>query len=1016
VKRMLRPLGVALSVLLAVSALWAANTGKIAGSVVDVATKEPIPGAAVQVVGTTAGAATDINGEYFILNLPVGRYDLKVSCVGYETQNITGVDVLADQTYALDLALKETVLQGQEVTVVAERDVVKRDVPATVRSVTSAEMTQLPVTTYRDALARTAGVVGQANNLHIRGGRNDEILFLVDGMVVKDPQFATRSLDVTQDAIGEMQVLTAGFSAEYGEAQSAVVNLVVREGDPEYHGRVQHSMDFQGVKHYQDYDLTEGALSGPEPITQKLLPRLGLRIPGAMTFYAAGTAWGRNTNDHGVWMETDRWYRHQITDLFDLDVRKNEAYVNSNLKLTYSPDPKYKFSLAWNQSESWLNPFSFRLSRRFPDDYTLEEQSIAIHNLAAIQGFLTNASDFPNLFNVDDDHDGRTDEEALNWQDDDGDGRIDEDLQPYEYNGNDHVRLDRVRDQQFALTFNHNVNPKTFYTIRASAYSAQRTRAGENKPASAYGLASEPFIDLPDANGDYNQHYDAGEPFTDLDGDGMYDFNNPNNAYPAVNGWAIAGDGLAGLTGQLVPSWALYESQTFTLRADLTSQVTPRHMLKGGLEYNYYNTASEERPYPTINNRGTGIYTDVYRFYPGWGAAYLQDKMEYRDITVNAGLRVDYWKIGGSSVYHPVAEQPNMQNYVDYRPPDRSGDWYLSPRLGIAYSVTENDVFHFNYGYFYERGQQDYYFTGVNQLQTGGTPIIGNPGLEPMKTIAYELGVRHQFAGDFLLDMSTYYKDIQNWINTAAQNQLYWDLYRQLIVGSNAAIYYNADFASVRGFEFNLSKDYGSHLSGRVTYTLAWATGKNSYDIRSDVTRQNYVEPRREAPLAWDRRHQIVLNLGYHAPVEGRAFTTKWLQSGWTVNVLSQALSGLPYTPTYANGTNVSGQEFARRSPWSYTTDLNISRAFRAAKLTWRVLLEVRNLFDAQNVLGWDVNQVGNNNNTIDTYVGANGRPGYVNDNASPNYWGPNQTPRGPANPDAWDARRLLRAGLAVEF
>ena len=1019
----LRRLAVLL-VLCAAPALWAAETGKIAGNVVDAASGEPVPSVNIALSGTTMGATTDADGEYFILNIPVGLYNVRVTSLGYETQNITGVQVLLDQTYELDIRVKETVLQGQEVTVVAERDVVKRDVSATVRSMSSTEITELPVTTYQDALGRTAGVVQSGPGaLHIRGGRTDEILYLIDGLEVKDPQFAARSLAVSQGSIGEMQVLTAGFNAEYGEAQSAVVNLVIREGDPEYHGRVEHTMDFQGVEHYQDYDGTEATLSGPEPVTMKLLPRLGVRVPGSVSFFGSGTAWGRNTNYNGVWINTDRWYRHQVTDLFGLDVRKNETNVASNLKLTYAPSAKYKISLGWNQAQTWENPYSFRLSRRFPWDYTPAEISQGVHALADIQGLSSNAGDYPNLFwddvdgngrwdagepAVDDDHDGRYNEEALNWQDDDGDGRIDEDLQLYEYNGNNHVRANFVRDQQYSLSLNHNVSQRTFYTVRVSVYDARRWRRGNNQPANEYGEPSEPYTDLPDAEGRYNRRYDLGEPFTDVDGDGMHDYNNPGNQYPGVNGFAIGGDGLAGITGQLVPSWAFYESQTYTFKTDLNSQLTARHLLKAGLEYNYYNTVSEERPYPTVLNSGQGIYTDIYRFYPSSGAVYLQDKMEYKDVIVNAGLRTDYWD-AGEGLENPTAREPGATNYVDYEPPEPKV--YLSPRLGIAYSVTEKDVFHFNYGYFYQRGRQDYYYTGVNQLQTGGTPIMGNPDLDPMKTIAYELGVRHQFGMDFLLDVSTYYKDIKNWINTASQNQLFYELYGRTIVGSNAAIYYNADYASVRGFEFNLSKDYGSKLAGRATYTIAWATGKNSYDSWSDVTRGNYIDPKRETPLAWDRRHQIVLNLAYHDPLRGRPFTTEWLLSGWSVNVVSQALSGLPYTPTYGNGTDVFGQEFSRRSPWTYVTDLNVSRAFQYGKLNMRLLVEIRNLFSTLNVQGWDAAP-----NTIDTYVGADGRAGYVNDNASPNYWGPNEAPRGPANPDAWDARRLIRAGLSVEF
>ena len=1001
------PLAVVLAVCLAAPLAWAQTAGKISGTVVDAASGEPVPSANVQVVGTTLGATTTIEGEFFILNVPVGRHDLRITSLGYEAQTLTGIDVRADETYEISVRLNETVLEGQEVIIVAERDVVRRDVSATVRSVTSEEITELPVTTYQDALARTPGAVGTGTNIHIRGGRRDEILYLVDGMEVKDPQFALRSLDVPQGAIGEMQVLTAGFSAEYGEAQSAVVNLVIKDGDPEYHGRIEHTMDFEG-DNYQNYDYTEATISGPEPITQKIFPRLGVKIPGTMSFFGSGNVWGRNTNLRGTYIDTDPWFRHQVTDAFGLDIRKNQAYSNGTLKLTYTPQPKFKMSVGYNLAQAWENPYWYRMSRRFPDDFTPEQRALGMQALSSLQGLPTDAPSFDHAFGVDDDGDGRMDEEALNWADDDGDGMVDEDLQYYSFNANNSLRTDITRDQNIYFTFNHNVSQKTYYTIRLNMFDANRNLAGGNRSASEYGKASEPYTDMPNEVGQRNGRYDMGEPFTDQDGDGMWDYNNPNNTYPNVNGFFIAGYGLAGNYQQLVPDWARFDSRTYGLRADLASQVNLRHLIKTGLEYNYYDVASEDRPYPSIANGGLGIYTDVYQYFPSSAALYLQDKMEYRDIIINAGLRLDWWKIGGNAIQNPVADVQGIGNYVDYEPPAPNGDFYVSPRLGIAYSVTDRDVFHFNYGYFYQRGRQDYYFTGVNQLQTGGTPIVGNPDLEPMKTIAYELGVRHQFAQDFLLDVSTYYKDIKNWIQTASQNQLYFDLYGYSPVGSNAAIYYNADYASVRGFEFNVSKDYGSHVSGRLTYTLAWATGKNSYDIGSDVTRQNYIEPRRETPLGWDRRHQIVFNLGLNYPLEGQVFSPAWWRSGWSVNLLSQALSGLPYTPTNANGTDVTGAEFSERTPWVYTTDLNLSRAFRMGGLNWRLLGEVRNLFDRENVVGWDVNQY-----TIDTYIASGGTPGYINDSSSPNY---GLNPKAGPNPDAWDIGRLVRAGLAVEF
>jgi hypothetical protein len=158
--------------------------------------------------------------------------------------------------------------------------------------------------------------------------------------------------------------------------------------------------------------------------------------------------------------------------------------------------------------------------------------------------------------------------------------------------------------------------------------------------------------------------------------------------------------------------------------------------------------------------------------------------------------------------------------------------------------------------------------------------------------------------------------------------------------------------------------------------------------------------------LGWDRRHQLVFNLGVNVPLEGKPFSTKWLKTGWAANLLSQALSGLPYSPTTSTEGDIVGQEFSKNSPWNYTTDLNVSRSFNLSGLKWKAIVEIRNLFNAKNVLGWDRNQ-----NTIDTYL--DGKPGYVNDATRPNY---GQNPKSGANPDAWDIPRLIRAGLAVEF
>ncbi len=994
--------------LLATTYVRAADVGKLTGVVTDAATGDPIPSVNISVVGSSAGASTDIDGAYFILNLPVGTVDLKVTSLGYETQNIREIEINADRTTELNVALKEAVLQGQEVTIVAKVDVVRRDQPSTLKTIPTAELQALPIATYQDVIAVTAGAVGSEDNLHIRGGRRDEILYLVDGLPVKDPQFQRRSLDLPRHAVKELQVLTAGYSAEYGEAQSAVINLSVKEGSQAYTGKFEHLSDFSGLDHYQDYDRTVASVSGPEPITKEILPKLGATVPGNLYFFGSMSMTSRNTNDNGVWIDSDRWYRHPVAEWTGWDIRKNQANSSSNLKLTYYPTSKLKFTGGWNQAQRWENPFWYRLSKTFPDDFSVEEQIIGIHALSGLVPLQSDARSFDNLFYLDDDQDGRVDEEALNGADDDGDGLVDEDLQYYRFNANNSTRTDRIRDQLYYSTFTHSLNAKSFYTIRLGVYHAQRTIAGGNKASNEYGVASEPYIDLPDAEGKRNNRYDIGEPFTDQDNDGMYDYGNPANQYPDVYGFHIAGDGLAGNFQQLVPDWAQFESFTYTLRTEYSNQVSKSHLLKSGLEYDYRNVASEDRPYSSVSDP-QGIYTDVYRYYPNAAALYGQDKMEFRDLTVNAGLRVDYFHIPGDVLQNREYDENGAnRGYYYYDKPPSSGRTYWSPRLGIAYSVTDRDVFHFNYGYFYQRGRDDYYFTAVNQLQTGGTPIQGNPGLEPQKTIAYELGVRHQFGIDFLLDVGAYYKDIDDLIQSGSVNKQRFEEGLPLFIGENASQYYNIDYASVRGFEFNVSKSYASSFSGRLTYALAWASARNSYDRGSDEARDpSFVRSAKENPVGWDRRHQIIFNLGWNSPLQGKPWSKSWLRSGWQMNLISQALSGLPYTPTAEKGgEEIPGQEFTRRSPWTYVTDVNFARAFGFGGLHWKLIAEIRNLFDRANVLGWDANQY-----TIDTSL--DGRPGYVNDTTSPNY---GYEPKAGPNPDAYSERRLVRAGLSVEF
>ncbi len=200
--------------------LWAGTTGKIAGVVKDAGNKEPLPGVNLIIEGTSMGAVTSLDGDYFIINVPPGRYNLRATMMGYTPVIQREVLVQTDHTTTIDFNLSSTVLDiGNEITVVAERPMVQKDVTSGRAIVTTEEIKEMPVESFTDVLKTKAGITEGANGaLHIRGGRASEIGYMIDGVAVSNPMWGGLSVSVENTAIQELQVVSGTFNAEYGQA------------------------------------------------------------------------------------------------------------------------------------------------------------------------------------------------------------------------------------------------------------------------------------------------------------------------------------------------------------------------------------------------------------------------------------------------------------------------------------------------------------------------------------------------------------------------------------------------------------------------------------------------------------------------------------------------------------------------------------------------------------------------------------------------------------------------------
>ncbi|MBK8947100.1 MAG: TonB-dependent receptor [Ignavibacteriae bacterium] len=338
------------------SIISAQNTGKIQGKVIDKNLKDALPGVNIIIEGTYYGAATDYNGNFIIEKITPGKYTVKATLIGFKQMVFTGIEILSNKTTLLDINMEETVLtMEQDVVVVGEKPLVDAEETQSVKSIGRDEIEVAVIENVKDIVTQQAGVVQSDNAIHIRGGRSYENAFLLDGVSVQDPLAGTGfGLQLSANAIEEVEVITGGFNAEFGQATSGVINVKTREGGEKYSGAISYKRDNFGNKsssYVFNLDVAEANFSGPEPITTFLLPQLGLQIPGKLSFFAN---FYMGISD-GI---TQGYYKPTASQIYSSTFHgtKFSPRAENNWfwlgKLTYAISPTMKLDYSYNQSVS----------------------------------------------------------------------------------------------------------------------------------------------------------------------------------------------------------------------------------------------------------------------------------------------------------------------------------------------------------------------------------------------------------------------------------------------------------------------------------------------------------------------------------------------------------------------------------------------------------------------------------------------------------------------------------------
>lgn len=270
------------------------KTGRIQGEVVENGDGSPIPLVNILLKGHKTGAATDLDGNFYIPALPLGLYDLDISCLGFETKVLENVRVDSEETVNLEVGLKPAVFHLQDVTVTPGTFAFMENSTTTPQTMSREDIEsvgQLGEDIYR-AINRLPGLSSgdYSAQFSVRGGNNDETLVLMDGLELYEPfhmkDFNEGALSIIDvDAIEGVELMTGGFTAEYGNKTSGVLNISSRKSNGD-HNLYGLSLSMMNAKVFYDGKLNNkgdswyfSARRGYMDLVFKMMNETGMPIP-----------------------------------------------------------------------------------------------------------------------------------------------------------------------------------------------------------------------------------------------------------------------------------------------------------------------------------------------------------------------------------------------------------------------------------------------------------------------------------------------------------------------------------------------------------------------------------------------------------------------------------------------------------------------------------------------------------------------------------------------------------------
>jgi 16S rRNA G966 N2-methylase RsmD len=935
------------------SAVYAGTTGKLRGTITDASSKEPLVSANVVLKGTSLGATSDIDGNYTIINIPPGVYSVSISIIGYRKIQINDVRVDVDLTTNQDASLQQESVELETMVITAERPLIRKDNTGSLSTVSADQIKNLPVQTITDILRLDAGIVQARGELHFRGGRDGEVSYMVDGISATDVYNGSNGVKVENAAVQELQVISGTFNAEYGQAMSGIVNTITKEGEDRYTGQIKlYGGDYASSD--SKFSMYKGLTTVQDPTTggtlisksDRVYPlkdlnpiynvefNVGGPIPlvSALKFFMLG----RFFYDEGYYYGVN-WYKPNgapgDSSIVPMNPNKSTS-LQGKINYQLSNSLKLSYGGFWNQSQQDRTYFG-----------------------ATIPGGVAFTT-----------HDYLYDPYGLPETHSDG------------------------WTQTFTL--NHIISPKTFYEFRVTRYFSETEQYKYKDPTQGIsylikrsdGTTFNPktypdsltllisqnqtysYIANPNGPDGYTDPNSLGQPTS-------YSFVNhgmdPNHFYRSTSYWA----GKFDLTSQIdkIQEWKIGAEARFHQLELHSYQIVGATDASG-------NTITPFQPaVPDVAN----LNRHDYNVQPKELSAYIQDKLEFKSIILNVGLRFDYFDPNSvvpvdpndPCIYYPLKNEHLYANWVpmpssfhgtldqyidslksnniirEYTPDERRAfmqkkadtKMALSPRLGFSFPITDRGIMHFSYGHFVQMPQFQYIYTDpdfkVNTTSTVSSVVMGNANLDPQKTVMYEIGLQQQFSDVISVDATLFYRDVRGWVGTSSLINLMRS--STIETGTGYSQYVNRDYENVKGITLKIEKRFSDNYSFRADYTYQSAEGTytNPNDEYNDII-NNRAPVLALLPLGFDQKHTANVQFMYSI-------------SDWVFSLIGRYWTGLPYTPapTYGGGLGfgvTSGiTTNSERLPAQKTVDLTISKLVKlSSRVNIEIFLNVYNLLD----------------------------------------------------------------------